>query len=93
MTKVVFDTTAAGPDYAAHAGEVRDLPAKEAKELIDGGYAHAHGASETAEAGPSERAVKAPSRRAVKAPKQTRKAASTSPAGSSEAPAPDSKSK
>jgi hypothetical protein len=56
MPKVLYLTTAAGPDDVIHEGSIRNVSKEVAQELIDGGFARMVSASEEATAGPSENA-------------------------------------
>lgn len=56
MTKVVILTTSADADGVHHAGQEVDVPADEALELIEGGFARAVEAEERAVAAPPENA-------------------------------------
>lgn len=47
--KIKMKNTSAGPEGAKLAGHVYDVPEKEAKELLEGGYAEKAAVEETAE--------------------------------------------
>jgi hypothetical protein len=56
MPKVIYLTTAAGPEGVIREGSIVNVPKDEAEMLIETGHARAVSASEEATAGPSENA-------------------------------------
>ena len=71
MPKVVLITTYASADRSGYAGDVLDVSKKEAKDLVEGGFARAFSAAEDATEAPEETAASAAPEEATSGPAET----------------------